>query len=98
MRPDSQEIKVGGFVLSTCGKDSGTVYLVTKTETGSPGYFRVTDGRHHRLDAQKRKNGKHLLPLRVRAYTPDADGPLTNRNIRRAIRTVIDTCINNSIE
>lgn len=95
---DRRALSVGSFALSTKGRDSGTVYLVIAIEGEQDRLIRVTDGRHHRLEAPKLKNAGHLLPLRVRGYLPETDGTLTNRNIRRAIRNVIDTCINNSIE
>ena len=70
---------VGGFVLSLCGHDKGSTYLVVGEEERC---VLLSDGRLRRLSKPKRKNKKHILPLNVEGIedlTALTDGVLRQR-------------------
>ena len=55
-----EELEVGRLVLSTAGRDAGTLYVVVGHQ--GPGTVLVADGRRRTTDQPKRKNPRHLRP------------------------------------
>ena len=90
----AQHLEPGTFVLSLRGRDAGNIFVVVETDTSLPGFCGIADGKIHRLESVKWKNGKHLLQLRVEPYSQLHNGSMTNRNLRQAIAGILDACIN----
>ena len=83
----------GQLVRSLAGRDQGRYYLVLADS--EDGFVWLADGRKRPASEPKRKNVRHLQPVRrVAADLLDkADGrSITNEEIRAAINAVTDDC------
>ena len=64
----SMNYEAGQIVKSLAGHDKDSLYMVVRVE-GS--FIWVADGRRHRLEEPKKKNIRHVQP--VKEYIPDGD-------------------------
>lgn len=80
------EYKVGGYVISTAGHDSGKCYVIFLIDRE---YVYLVDGRIRKLSHPKKKKVKHVLLLE-QSDTTLADKFLNktvkNEEIKRAIK------------
>lgn len=60
--------EAGQIVKSLAGHDKDSLYMVVRVE-GS--FIWVADGKRHRLEEPKKKNIRHVQP--VKEYIPDGD-------------------------
>lgn len=81
------EFNTGGLAKSLAGHDKNELYVVTGRNGN---YVCLSDGRHHPLGRQKRKNPKHLQVISNydEAFGSRlAQGLVRDEEIRRVIRT-----------
>ena len=64
----SMNYEAGQIVKSLAGHDKDSLYMVVRVE-GS--FIWVADGKRHRLEEPKKKNIRHVQP--VKEYIPDGD-------------------------
>ena len=76
------EFKTGQIVISTAGRDKGTLLAVT---AGTESEVLVCDGKARPLERPKRKNPRHLQPTQT---VLDPATMATNRRLKRALREV----------
>ena len=75
----------GRVVQSIQGRDKGHFFLVMEA---AEGIVMIADGKHHRLEAPKKKKTKHLrakpVLLDLKALRPEG-GALQDSDLRRAL-------------
>lgn len=72
-------------VKSLAGHDKGTVLCVVGAEGER---LLLADGRRRKVERPKRKQFKHIVFIEVAAHS----GPLTNKAIRKYLRSVKELC------
>ncbi len=75
--------EAGTFVRSLAGHDKGRVYIIVREESES---VYLADGRLREIQRPKRKNKKHVQPIRRRL---DESGGWSNESVKRAIEGYI---------
>lgn len=60
--------EAGQIVKSLAGRDKDIFYMVVRAEGN---FIWVVDGKHHRLEDPKKKNIRHVQP--IKQYVPDED-------------------------
>ena len=75
--------EAGTFVRSLAGHDKGRVYIIVREESES---VYLADGRLREIGRPKRKNKKHVQPIR-RQF--DQSGGWSNEAVKRAIEGYI---------
>ena len=75
--------EAGTFVRSLAGHDKDRVYIIVREESES---VYLADGRLREIQRPKRKNKKHVQPIRRRL---DESGGWSNESVKRAIEGYI---------
>ena len=73
-----KELKNGMLARSLAGHDKGQIYVIESIEGE---YVYLVDGKHRPLEAAKKKNRKHIQPIKYIAV-PD----LSNETIIKVIK------------
>jgi len=87
---------VGQLVVSTAGRDTGELYVVVGQL--SPTMVLVADGRRRKLANPKRKNIRHLRPLRTSATTVNSYSIVSDRLTDATIRQIINQFVQDNIK
>ncbi len=83
---------VGRVVTALSGHDKGRRYLVIDEESKA---VLLADGKHWRLNKPKRKNKKHIRPMREDFLTdPEA---MTDGRLRRWLNAIPDSADNETV-
>jgi len=86
------KIRPGQVVLSTAGRDYGSLYLIYRVLDDR--YVEVVDGQHRRVEKPKKKNIRHLKFLNHQAkeiaQTLQNQGKVSNQEIRKVLKSIAD--------
>lgn len=77
------------MVVSSCGRDKGSLLAVLQAEDGC---LWVADGKKRPLQRPKRKNLRHVFPT---GLTADEASMATNRELRRTLRAMKEALSSN---
>ena len=98
MDPDNSDLTIADVVVSTAGRDAGTLFYVLEADDT---YLMLVDGKGRTIEKPKRKKRKHTSKV-LRSETRVADklragDKVLNSELRRDLAYISQTMLSNNL-